>query len=112
MGYCLSEKGKQLQLWCFPDTTIAAYSYLVVFASNKDRAIKGAELHTNFAIAAAGEDLFLTFDGKIVHMLPAKELQSNQSYGLFPDGSSEMYVFANPTPGESNWYQAPFDELS
>lgn len=112
MGYCLSDKAKQLQLWCFPDTSIAAYGYLVVFASSKDRAIKGAELHTNFAITAAGEDLFLTFDGKIVHMLPAIALQSNQSYGLFPDGSSEMYIFSNPTPGETNWYQAPVEELT
>jgi hypothetical protein len=112
LGYCLSDKEKQLQRWCFPDTTIGAYGYLVVFASNKDRAIKGAELHTNFAIAAAGEDLFLTFKGKIVHMLPAIELQTNHSYGLFPDGSSQMYVFSNPTPGETNWYQALVEELS
>ncbi len=112
LGYCLSDKGKQLQLWCFPDTTIGAYAYLVVFASNKDRAIKGAELHTNFAISAAGEDLFLTFNGEIVHMLPEIELQSNHSYGLFPDASSELQVFSSPTPGETNWYQAPVDELS
>ncbi|PKL85211.1 MAG: hypothetical protein CVV22_09285 [Ignavibacteriae bacterium HGW-Ignavibacteriae-1] len=112
LGYCLTDKSKELQRWCFPDTTIGAYAYLVVFASNKDRAIKGAELHTNFAISAAGEDLFLTFNDEIVHMLPEIELQSNHSYGLFPDASSELQVFSIPTPGETNWYQAPFEELS
>jgi hypothetical protein len=111
LGYCLSDKAKQLEQWCFPDTTISAYGYLIVFASNKDRAVRGQELHTNFAIAAAGEDLFLTFNGVIVHKLPAIELQSNHSYGLFPDGSDQTYVFKNPTPGETNWYQAPIEEV-
>jgi len=111
LGYCLSDKAKQLEQWYFPDTTISAYGYLIVFASNKDRAISGQELHTNFAISAAGEDLFLTFDGEIVHKLPAIELQSNHSYGLFPDGSDQTYVFKNPTPGETNWYQAPIEEV-
>ncbi|MCO5250855.1 MAG: CotH kinase family protein [Candidatus Kapabacteria bacterium] len=110
-GYCLSDKSKQLCRWSFPDTSIQAYHYLIVFASNKNRAEIGKELHTNFAIAKAGEDIFLSYGGEIVHMLPAKELETNTSYGLFPDGNSQSFVFVNPTPGEANFYQDSNEQL-
>lgn len=103
-GYCLSDKRGNLKLWCFPDTTIGPWEFMIVFASNKDRAVSGKELHTNFAISAGGEDLFLSYNGEIVHTLPAIELKSNTSYGLFPDGSDDLYVFTSPSPGESNFY--------
>lgn len=103
-GYCLSDKRGNLELWRFPDTTIGPWGYLLVFASNKDRAVPGQELHTNFAISAGGEDLFLSFSGEIVHTLPAIELKSNLSYGLFPDGSEELFIFTSPSPGEANFY--------
>ena len=110
-GYCLSDKASQLNCWSFPNVVIEGYDYLVVFASNKNRAEIGKELHTNFAIAADGEDLFLSYGGQIVHMLPAKTLESNTSYGLFPDGHDQTFVFANPTPGAANFYQESNEQV-
>ncbi|MGQ9590276.1 MAG: LamG-like jellyroll fold domain-containing protein [Planctomycetota bacterium] len=38
--------------WRFPATALEGGGYLVVFASGKDRAAAGSELHTNFRLAA------------------------------------------------------------
>lgn len=45
--------------WRFPAVTIPAGGSLVVFASGKNRAVAGAELHTNFSLDADGEYLAL-----------------------------------------------------
>ncbi len=46
--------------WTFPAVTMQPGALLVVFASAKNRAVAGAELHTNFSLNAAGEYLALT----------------------------------------------------
>ncbi len=48
--------------WDFPRQILPANSFLVVFASDKDRAIAGEPLHTNFKLSADGEYLALTRD--------------------------------------------------
>lgn len=98
----LSDKVNDMLLWGFPDTVIAAGGFMVVFASNKDRATAGSELHTNFAISAGGEQLFLTHLGEVIHTVPAVALSTDVSYGFISDGSGPMAVFTTPTPGASN----------
>jgi hypothetical protein len=98
----LSDKVNDMLLWGFPDTVIAAGGFMVVFASNKDRATAGSELHTNFAISAGGEQLFLTHLGDVIHTVPAVALATDVSYGFISDGSGPMAVFTAPTPGASN----------
>ena len=47
-GYHLTDSDDLTQ-WTFPEgVTIPPGGYLVVFASEKDRAVFGEELHTNF----------------------------------------------------------------
>ncbi len=58
-GWYLTDDPLTPMKWQFPSTRIAADGYLVVFASGKDRAVFGEELHTNFAINADGEYLAL-----------------------------------------------------
>ena len=60
LGYSLSDDVTNVQKWTFPAVTIPAGGYLIVFASGKDRAAAGSELHTNFSLDAAGEFLGLT----------------------------------------------------
>ena len=45
--------------WRFPATNLAPNSFLVVFASGKNRAVAGQELHTNFKLSSEGEYLAL-----------------------------------------------------
>ncbi|MES2658318.1 MAG: CotH kinase family protein [Verrucomicrobiota bacterium] len=59
-NWCLSDTVASKAKWRFPAVTIPANGHLIVFASNKDRAIAGQPLHTNFALSAGGEYLGLT----------------------------------------------------
>ena len=55
-GLGLTDDDSKPDKWTFPSPTILnGDSYLVVFASNKERAVAGAELHTNFKLKADGE---------------------------------------------------------
>lgn len=56
-GWHLTDNAGNLDKWTFPSVSIPANGYLVVFASNKDRA--GSELHTNFKLSSGGEYLAL-----------------------------------------------------
>src|SRR6476620_5434960 len=59
-GYYLTANALQKPKWRVPATTsIPGNGYLVVFASNKNRAVAGQELHTNFKLDASGEYLGL-----------------------------------------------------
>ncbi len=101
-GYYLSDKLDNLTRWAFPDTTLAAGEYMLIFASGKDRSVPGQELHTNFSINSDGEDLVITHQGMIVCHMPAVSLTVNTSYGMYPDGEYPFVVFSHPTPGASN----------
>ena len=72
---------------------------------------KDAQLHTNFSIASAGEDILITnAQGEMIDHLAPHEIPTDFSMGRFPDGTGEMMFFNNPTPGESNHSQG-FTEL-
>src|SRR6187431_1275458 len=58
-GWYLTDVTNDLRRWQFPATNLAANSYMVVFASNRDRRIAGPPLHTNFRLADTGEYLAL-----------------------------------------------------
>ena len=58
-GYFLTDDPDDLQKWQLPAEILAGGGYLVVFASGKNRAAAGEELHTNFSLNAAGEYLAL-----------------------------------------------------
>lgn len=58
-GYYLTDNASSLKKWRFPATVIPAGGYKVIFASGKNRAVSGAELHTNFSLSAGGEYLGL-----------------------------------------------------
>src|SRR5688572_23827438 len=58
-GYWLTDETALLKKWRIPAVTLPAGGNLVVFASGKDLAVAGQELHTNFELNAAGEYLAL-----------------------------------------------------
>jgi hypothetical protein len=58
-GWSLTDKASDLTKWRFPTTNIGPGSFMVVFASNKDRRTPGKPLHTNFKLDADGEYLAL-----------------------------------------------------
>ena len=106
-GYCLTDNPEDLKKWVLPSTLLPAGAYLIVYASGKNRAEAGSELHTNFKLAAEGEYLALVApDGSSVvsefsPTFPAQE--SGFSFGV--EGQTEnglVGYFARPTPGAVN----------
>src|SRR5687768_10149459 len=53
-GWYLTDDTNELTKWSFPATNIGPSSFMVVFASGKDRRVSGAPLHTSFALDAGG----------------------------------------------------------
>ncbi|WP_309488832.1 lamin tail domain-containing protein [Oceaniferula flava] len=104
LGYHLTDDDSDLSQWTFPNVTIPAGGYLVVFASSKDRAPTSGELHTNFKLSSGGEYLALVdTQGVVLHdYAPAFPAQEDDiSYGIGPDGVTRGF-FTTPSPGAAN----------
>ena len=107
-GYGLSDDYDSPFKWVFPDTTLDAGAFLLIWATNKDRVTPGGELHTNFAIASAGEEVILTApDGTRIDELEPTEIPTDISIGRQPDGTGEWVFFDESTPGAPNSSSEP-----
>ena len=108
-GWYLTDNPNNLDKWKFPDVTIQPGEYLIVFASGKDRAVSGSELHTNFTLDLSGEYLALVgADGEtVVHDYAPKfpSQYEDVSFGMALR-QGDRYVsnnyFLTPTPRGSN----------
>ncbi|MEM1448493.1 MAG: lamin tail domain-containing protein [Planctomycetota bacterium] len=103
-GWTLTDDAGNPAKWTFPATTLTPGSYLVVFASDKDRAVSGSELHTNFRLSAGGEYLgLINPSGTVITAFaPTYPPQvADISYGFEADFFTRSY-FDPPTPGAPN----------
>ena len=99
-GYTISDSGAT---WTFPQCTISAKGYLIVWASDKNKVARNGQLHTNFKLSASGEPVTLKApNGDVVDYVEFGSLQDDQSYGRRTDGSSEFVTFTKSTPLSSN----------
>ncbi len=88
--------------WVFPELHMPSKSFLVIFASGKDRH-DTLELHTNFKIKSSGEYLLLSYpDSTKADRIPPVGIATDMVYGRYPDGGSDMAILAYPTPGDAN----------
>ncbi|MEJ6579929.1 MAG: lamin tail domain-containing protein [Akkermansiaceae bacterium] len=106
--FYLTDDSGSLNKWAFPSVVMPPNTYLVVFASSKDRAVAGNELHTNFKLSTGGEYLALSRDnggggfviaGEFSPAYPAQE--EGITYGIASDNITKGY-FAAPTPNAPN----------
>ena len=102
--------------WRFPASVLGAKQFLIVFASEKDRAVAGQPLHTNFKLTTTGEYLALlkpdgTISSAYAPLFPPQ--MANISFGLARPPTdaetpgSEAYgallrYYQIPTPGGLN----------
>lgn len=105
-GYYLTDDPDDLRKWRIPNMTLPSGQYLIVFASDKNRAVAGEELHANFSLRSSGEYLALSKeDGAATQILsefnPLPRQFEDISWGVFPDGVTLGY-FTSPTPGAAN----------
>jgi hypothetical protein len=105
--YFLTDTAVLPTQWRFPAQNLAAGDYLVVFASSRNIALAGQQLHTNFKLGADGEYLgLIRADGaaqsEYAPTYPAQT--ANISYGLTNENSatSGVQFFNAPTPGAVN----------
>ncbi len=95
-GWYLTDRATNLTHWKFPSTNLGPSSFMVVFASNKDRRVAGAQLHTNFKLSGSGEYLALVMpDGvtKATEFAPAFPPQyADISYGYAMTGAVQTLV--------------------
>ena len=102
LDFGLSDEQENLFKWVFPDVSILANSTILIFASGKNY-ISNSELHTNFKISAQGEELYLTNpEGILIDILLAHPLLEDESYGRLPNGSDNIVVLDQSSPGNSN----------
>jgi len=107
LGWALTDGSNDWDKWTFPNVSIGAGEYLVVFASGKDRTpTNGDNLHTNFSLSASGEYLAM-YDASgepqqsSVFDPQYPEQRTDYSYGRYGTGSEFRYLNP-PTPGGPN----------
>ena len=104
-GWFLSNTTNNYALWRFPATSIPANSYLVVFASEKNRTNPSAKLHTSFNIRKEGGYLALSDPrtNVVSAFAPGYPAQREDvSYGRERTDADLLGFFTKPTPGAPN----------
>ena len=127
-GWHLTDDATNLQKWSFPSQELTAGNFILVYASDKNRAVAGSPLHTNFKLTSAGEYLALTSDGSggtvnfVSEFTPAYPFQfTDISYGLgqsvgqteisSPDAAAKLFVPLDDSLGKT-WTATSFDDSS
>lgn len=111
-GYYLTDEAQNLTKWRLPAQTLPAGGYVVVFASQKNRAVAGAQLHANFKLDADGEFLALvaTNGTSAISSFGASfpKQYRNIAYGFQTQGTNVTLRAGQPgylvshTPGAAN----------
>ena len=86
-----------LRKWAFPDMVIEPRSYLVVYASGKDKVTEN--VHTNFRLSGYETLVVSTQFSEILVELTLDPLLPDISRGV---KGGEWLYFSEPTPGEEN----------
>jgi len=98
-GYHLSDDGKDLTQWAFPDTSIAAGAYLIIWTDG-DEIQSG--LHANFKLSKSGETIYLVnSDTSIIDQIAFGAQKTDLSTGRYPNGAGN-FVETNPTFATEN----------
>ena len=104
-GMFLSDNLKKPEKWVIEggegiNTVIPPHGHLVVWASKREPL---TQLHADFKLSADSGTVVLTAADKawadtLVYLVHS----GDESVGLYPDGSSNLYVFSKPTIGSTN----------
>lgn len=111
-GWTITDDISNPDKWVFPEFSINPHNFILVFASGKDRQ-HSTYFHSNFKISASGEALYL-FDenGNMVDSFPAVKIESDKSFGRFPDGSLTQVHFFQYSPWNSNNQSNVLNQIS
>lgn len=98
-GFHLSDNSDNLFKWAFPDTSVEAGGYILVWADEDSE--QGA-MHANFKLSSGGEELILTnADSAIVDQIVFNEQETDFTFGRWPNGTGSFIQMLS-TLGEEN----------
>jgi hypothetical protein len=124
LNWALTDSAGNPGKWRFPATNMPPKSFMIVFASGKDRAVAGQELHTNFKLSSDGEYLALFApDGSVAtEIAPQFPPQfPDVSYGigmlftnttLIATNAAIHYLIPSNAAVDAIWTQTNFDDSS
>lgn len=99
-GCFLSDDGGIPTHWAFPDTVIAANSYLIVWA---DEDLEQVGLHANFKLSKSGETIYLfNSDTLLIDEITFGAQTTDLSYGRYPNGTGEFTELMPSWAAENN----------
>ncbi len=102
-GFGLSDDPVLPFKWTFPNVSIGAGQYLLIWCSDKNRRVAGSPLHTNFKLSSAGETISITnAGGTVLNTVTTPNLLQNISFGRSPNGTGSFFYFNAVTPGAAN----------
>ncbi|MBO6572816.1 T9SS type A sorting domain-containing protein [bacterium] len=111
-GYFLTDDLSNPDKWAFPDTTIPAKGFLLIWTDDDE---KEGPMHASFNLSKAGEDAGLYkqngSDFEAINTITFGAQTTDVSYGRDKDGSAEFVFIDNPTPGKSNGMPVSNEEL-
>lgn len=122
LGWHLTDDATRPAKWTFPSTPLHPGEFLVVFASGKNHAVAGRELHTNFRLNDSGEYLALTRPDNTVasEFAPTFPPQGadiayghgyapQASYTLVREGDTARFLVPSNAALGDLWLQPGFD---
>ena len=102
-GWGLSDSKLEQAKWTFPDISIPAGGYVIVYCDKQDKRETDQPLHANFGLSSSGEDVVLTNNlGVIVDYTTFSQMPSDTSMGRDPKDNSQWTSFEKVTPGYAN----------
>ena len=124
-GWHLTDNAGNPAEWTFPATNLPPNNFMIVFASGKNRAVAGQELHTDFSLSSSGEYLALARpDGTVAQgFAPNFPTQlSDVSYGFAFNTVTNSFVISGAAAKweiprgaadfQANWPATNFDDSS
>lgn len=98
-GYYLSDDSENPLKWAFPDTTIYAQEFLIVWADDQS---DQAGLHADFKLSGLGDNLLFTSSaGAAIDQVELPAMLFDQSYGRIPNGTGPWELL-QPTFSANN----------
>ena len=96
-GWRLTDSATNPTKWIFPAVTIDPKGFLIVFASNKNRAVATSQLHTNFKLASSGGYLaLLRSDASVATVFnPYPAQYDDRPYGFAQTVTTTQHLASN-----------------
>ncbi len=99
-GYYLSDNENDLYKWSFPNISIPANDYLIVWCDTAGNSQSG--LHTTYRLSADQEEVYLTSPtGVVLDAVHFVNMPTDLSYSRVPNGSGP-FVYQNQSYNQNN----------